>query len=80
MPASEIVLKFLDNAVPVLGRQRAQALSSRLEAPTHQNGTFVGRGGHSMSDRTLKAKDRRPAGAVLDEGRIGPSTAMTLGL
>ena len=32
MPASEIVLKFLDNAVPVLGRQRAQALSSRLEA------------------------------------------------
>jgi hypothetical protein len=34
-------------------------------------GTLVARGGAFYVDRTLKAKDRSPADAIPDEGRIG---------
>src|SRR5438552_968313 len=37
----------------------------------HQSGTCVVRGGAFYRDRTLRAKDRKPAGAVLDEARMG---------
>jgi 2-methylcitrate dehydratase PrpD len=43
MPASDIGFKFLDNAVPTLGQQRAQMLSSRLkalESETNVSGLF----------------------------------------
>ena len=34
-------------------------------------GTLVAKGGAFYVDRTLKAKDRSPADAIPDEGRIG---------